>query len=111
MDEHVFTCPMTGLEFTIHDEGDESYIVHPITHQRIKLLYDVERDLLCIPAYAFKHMELVSLSKAVKEYGKAKQLLHHNFKKGNIKGVKIGSTTYLVRSSIEAFYAKEEDDA
>lgn len=104
LSQFKFTSPATGLEFTIDDRDGYSYIRHAITGDDIPILYDVEREMLMIPAYALKHIPLMTVSEAVKKTGLTRQHVNELARKGKFRSVKVGKRLTLIDSrSVESY--------
>ena len=96
LEQFKFTSPATGLPFEIIDENGKSFIEHAITQDKIPLLYDVERDMLMIPAWAFRHFDMISPTEAAKISGLSRQQICLLARNGTIRSIKTGPRSMLV---------------
>lgn len=97
MNKYTFTSPCTGLPFDlVDDDNGNSYITHAITGDKIPLLYDAERDLLCIPARYFKYIDLITPSHAAELTGLSRQRICQLARAGKVDAVQVGNRLTLV---------------
>lgn len=101
-----FTSPATGLEFEIIDDDNTSYILHAITGDRIPLLFDVESNMLLIPAWALKHFELITTDEAASITGLSRQRVCELARTGKIDSIKVGNRLTLISRESAVNYAK-----
>ena len=97
MNRYTFTSPCTGLPFDlIDDDNGTSYITHAVTGDKIPVFYDVERDLLCVPARYLKYIELITPSQAAELTGLSRQRICQLARSGKIDAVQVGNRMTLV---------------
>ena len=96
MNKYTFTSPCTGLPFDITDDNGESYITHAVTGDKIPVLYDVERDLLCIPARYLKYIDLITPAQASELTGLSRQRICQLARSGKVDAVQVGNRLTLV---------------
>lgn len=106
--EQTFTCPLTGLEFEIHEDDQGSYAVHAITGERVPLYLDTEKYLLCIPVDHIPYRPLSTVSQMASEQGISRQAVLQAVNRHRFHSIKIqpSGTILIDRLSASRYYGE-----
>lgn len=101
MKKKVFTCPLTGIDFTALETADDNIIcTNPITHEEVRLNYNSSCNLYYISPEYFKHVELVTFTEAAAILNISLQRVSKIAADGIISTYVIGSNKYMRKADV-----------